>query len=213
MKGKRIDYRHFIALGITAMIIVVVCLCFWSSVIRVGQSFKDLGLSVAFYFGKIFGIENVSVTVNDIPDGMELTDLFPFTWDEFCDKAAVYGAALINVDNIIFYWFFVAMAVIVLPLGVALVIVFKMFGKSVNNKYGQDTKPFKAWKKISVVTVFPVKRFFVSMHEFLVEHRKYVFLWLFLVALGLNIVTVIVEALAYYFYFAVSFDIGSIYRI
>lgn len=222
MKGKRIDYRHFIALGITAMIIVVVCLCFWSSVIRVGQSFKDLGLSVAFYFGKIFGIENVSVTVNDIPDGMELTDLFPFTWDEFCDKAAVYGAALINVDNItaylsvlfeVFYWFFVAMAVIVLPLGVALVIVFKMFGKSVNNKYGQDTKPFKAWKKISVVTVFPVKRFFVSMHEFLVEHRKYVFLWLFLVALGLNIVTVIVEALAYYFYFAVSFDIGSIYRI
>ena len=214
MKGKRIDYRHFIALGITAMIIVVVCLCFWSSVIRV--------LSVAFYFGKIFGIENVSVTVNDIPDGMELTDLFPFTWDEFCDKAAVYGAALISVDYItayfsvlfeIFYWFFVAMAVIVLPLGVALVIVFKMFGKSVNNKYGQDTKPFKAWKKISVVTVFPVKRFFVSMHEFLVEHRKYVFLWLFLVALGLNIVTVIVEALAYYFYFAVSFDIGSIYRI
>lgn len=31
------------------------------------------------------------------------------------------------------------------------------------------------------------------------------FLWLFLVALGLNIVTVIVEALANYFYFAVSF--------
>ena len=221
MKGKRIDYRHFIALGITAMIIVVVCLCFWSSVVRVGQSFKDLGLSVAFYFGKIFGIENIAVTVNDIPDGMELTDLFPFTWDEFCDKAAAYGAALINVDNItaylsvlfeIFYWFFVAMAVIVLPLGVALVIVFKMFGKSVNNKYGQDTKPLKAWKKISAVMVFPVKRFFVSMHEFLAEHRKYVFLWIFLAAIGLNIVTVIVEALAYYFYFAVSFDVGSLYR-
>lgn len=221
MKGKRIDYRHFIALGITAMIIVVVCLCFWSSVVRVGQSFKDLGLSVAFYFGKIFGIENIVVTVNDIPDGMELTDLLPFTWDEFRDKATAYGAALINVDNItaylsvlfeVFYWFFVAMAVIVLPLGVALVIVFKMFGKSVNNKYGQDTKPLKAWKKISAVTVFPVKRFFVSMHEFLAEHRKYVFLWIFLAAIGLNIVTVIVEALAYYFYFAVSFDVGSLYR-
>lgn len=221
MKGKRIDYRHFIALGITAMIIVVVCLCFWSSIVRAGQSFKDFGLSVAFYFGKIFDIENVSVTVNDIPDGMELTDLFPFTWDEFCDKAANYGATLISRDNItaylsvlseVFYWFFVAMAVIVLPLGVVLVIVFKMFGKTVNNKYGQDTKPLKAWKKISAVTVFPVKRFFVSMHEFFAEHRKYVFLWIFLAALGLNIVTVIVEALAYYFYFVVSFDVGSIYR-
>ena len=221
MKGKRIDYRHFIALGITAMIIVVVCLCFWSSVVRVGQSFKDLGLSVAFYFGKIFGIENIAVTVNDIPDGMELTDLLPFTWDEFRDKAAAYGAVLINADNItaylsvlfeVFYWFFVAMAVIVLPLVAILFIVFKMFGKSVNNKYGQDTKPLKAWKKISAVTVFPVKRFFVSMHEFLAEHRKYVFLWIFLAAIGLNIVTVIVEALAYYFYFAVSFDVGSLYR-
>lgn len=221
MKGKRIDYRHFIALGITAMIIVVVCLCFWSSVVRAGQSFKDFGLSVAFYFTKIFGVENVTVTVNDIPDGMDLTDLFPFTWDEFRDKVAAYGAALINVDNItaylsvlfeVFYWFFVVLAVVILPLVAVLFIVFKMFGKSVNNKYGHDTKPLKACKKISAVTVFPVKRFFVSMHEFLAEHRKYVFLWIFLAALGLNIVTVIVEALAYYFYFAVSFDVGSIYR-
>ena len=221
MKGKRIDYRHIIALGITAMIIVVVCLCFWSSIVRAGQSFKDFGLSVAFYFTKIFGVENITVTVNDIPDGMELTDLFPFTWDEFRDKAAAYGAALINVDNItayllvlfeVFYWFFVVLAVVILPLVAVLFIVFKMFGKSVNNKYGHDTKPLKAWKKISAVTVFPVKRFFVSMHEFLAEHRKYVFLWIFLAALGLNIVTVIVEALAYYFYFAVSFDVGSLYR-
>lgn len=221
MKGKRIDYRHIIALGITAMIIVVVCLCFWSSVVRAGQSFKDFGLSVAFYFTKIFGVENITVTVNDIPDGMDLTDLFPFTWDEFRDKAAAYGAALINVDNItaylsvlfeVFYWFFVVLAVVILPLVAVLFIVFKMFGKSVNNKYGHDTKPLKAWKKISAVTVFPVKRFFVSMHEFLAENRKYVFLWIFLAALGLNIVTVIVEALAYYFYFAVSFDVGSIYR-
>ena len=198
MKGKRIDYRHIIALGITAMIIVVVCLCFWSSVVRAGQSFKDLGLSVAFYFGEIFGVENITVTVNDISDGMDLTDLFPFTWDEFRDKAAAYGAALINVDNItaylsvlfeVFYWFFVVIAVVVLPLAAALVIVFKMLGKSVNNKYGQDTKPLKAWKKISVRTVFPIKKFFASLHEFLGEHRKYVFLWLILAALGLNIVT------------------------
>ena len=221
MKGKSIDYRHFIALGITAILIVVVCLCFWSSIVRAGQSFKDLGASVGFYFGKFFGVENIVVTVNDIPDGMELTDLFPFTWDEFCDKAVVYGAALISADNItaylsvlfeVLYWLLVVMAVAVLPILAVLMIAFKIYGKSVNNKYGQDTKPLKLWKKISAVTVFPVKRFFALMHEFLSEHRKYVFLWLFLAALGLNIVTVIVEALAYYFYFAVSFDVDTIYR-
>lgn len=221
MKGKRIDYRHFIALSITAVIIVVVCLCFLSSVIRVGQSFKDFGLSVAFYFSKILGIENIVVTVNDIPNGMELIYSFPFTWDEFCDKATAYGVALISGSNIraylsvlleIFYWFFVVLAIVVLPFFAVLMIIFKMFGKSVNNRYGHNSKPLRIWKKVSAMTLVPVKKFFSSMREFLSEHRKYVFMWLFLAALGLNIVTVIVEALAFYFYFAVTFDVSSLYR-
>lgn len=221
MKGKRIDYRHIIALGITAMIIVVVCLCFWSSVVRAGQSFKDLGLSVAFYFGDIFGVENITVTVNDIPSEMVLSEVLPYSWDEFCNFAEEYGRRLGDVDNIlsylgvvlnVFFYLILAAVMVVIPLAVVSIIVIKLFSKTVNNDFNRDSVPLKIWKKIASVTVSPLKRFLGSMETFFQEHKAYKFLWLFMAALALNIVTIVIEALAYYFYFAVSFDVGSLYR-
>ena len=221
MKGKRIDYRHFIAIGMTVAIVAVVCLCFWSSVIRAGQSFGDLGRSVAFYFGRIFGVENISVTVNDIPEGMSLSSLLPFTWEEFCEKAELYGALLISSENFsaylavlsnVLYYVLVILAVFVLPVTVLFIVVVKLFGKSENNKYDYDSKPLAVWKKISKKVFHPVGKFISGMAEFFAEHRIYVVVWLLLAALGLNLVTVLIEALAFYFYFAVSFDFSSIYR-
>lgn len=221
MKGKRIDYRHIIALGITAMIIVVVCLCFWSSVVRAGQSFKDLGLSVAFYFGDIFGVENITVTVNDIPSEMVLSEVLPYSWDEFCNLAEEYGRRLGDVDNIlsylgvvlnVFFYLILAAVMVVIPFVVVSIIVIKLFSKTVNNDFNRDSVPLKIWKKIASVTVSPLKRFLGSMETFFQEHKAYKFLWLFMAALALNIVTIVIEALAYYFYFAVSFDVGSLYR-
>lgn len=221
MKGKRIDYRHIIALGITAMIIVVVCLCFWSSVVRAGQSFKDLGLSVAFYFGEIFGVEYITVTVNDIPSEMVLFEVLPYSWDEFCNLAEEYGRRLGDVDNIlsylgvvlnVFFYLILAAVMVVIPLAVVSIIVIKLFSKTVNNDFNRDSVPLKIWKKIASVTVSPLKRFLGSMETFFQEHEAYKFLWLFMAALALNIVTIVIESLAYYFYFAVSFDVSSLYR-
>ena len=221
MKGKRIDYRHFIAIGMTVAIVAVVCLCFWSSVIRAGQSFGDLGRSVAFYFGRIFGVENISVTVNDIPEGMSLSSLLPFTWEEFCEKAELYGALLISSENFsaylavlsnVLYYVLVILAVFVLPVTVLFIVVVKLFGKSENNKYDYDSKPLAVWKKISKKVFHPVGKFISGMAEFFAGHRIYVVVWLLLAALGLNLVTVLIEALAFYFYLAVSFDFSSIYR-
>lgn len=221
MKGKRIDYRHFIAIGMTVAIVAVVCLCFWSSVIRAGQSFGDLGRSVVFYFGRIFGAENISVTVNDIPEGMSLSLLLPFTWEEFCEKAELYGALLISSENFsaylavlsnVLYYVLVILAVFVLPVTVLFIVVVKLFGKSENNKYDHDSKPLAVWKKISKQVFHPVGKFISGMAEFFAEHRIYVVVWLLLGALALNLVTVLIEALAFYFYLAVSFDFSSIYR-
>ena len=221
MKGKRIDYKHFIAIGMTVAIVAVVCLCFWSSVIRAGQSFGDLGRSVVFYFGRIFGVENISVTVNDIPEGMSLSLLLPFTWEEFCEKAELYGALLISSENLsaylavlsnVLYYVLVILAVFVLPVTVLFIVIVKLFGKSENNKYDYDSKPLAVWKKISKQVFHPVGKFISGMVEFFAEHKIYVVVWLLLAALGLNLVTVLIEALAFYFYFAVSFDFSSIYR-
>lgn len=221
MKGHRIDYRHLSAIVITAIILSVVCFCFLPSLKRTGQAFVDFAYSFTYYFGTIFGIEDLSVTVNDIPSEMGLSEVLPYSWDEFCNLAEEYGRRLGDVDNIlsylgvvlnVFFYLILAAVMVVIPLAVVSIIVIKLFSKTVNNDFNCDSVPLKIWKRIASVTVSPLKRFLGSMETFLQEHRAYKFLWLFMAALALNIVTIVIEALAYYFYFAVSFDVGSLYR-
>lgn len=221
MKGHRIDYRHLSAIVITAIILSVVCFCFLPSLKRTGQAFVDFAYSFSYYFGTIFGIEDLSVTVNDIPSEMGLSEVLPYSWDEFCNFAEAYGYRLCDVDNIlgylgvvlnVFFYLILAAVMVVIPLAVVLIIVIKLFSKTVNNDFNRDSVPLKIWKKIASVTVSPLKRFLGSMETFFQEHKAYKFLWLFMAALALNIVTIVIEALAYYFYFAVSFDVGSLYR-
>ena len=221
MKGYTINYRHLSAIVITAIILSVVCFCFFPSLKRTGQAFVDFAYSFSYYFGTIFGIEDLSVTVNDIPSEMVLSEVLPYSWDEFCNFAEEYGQRLCNVDNIlgylgvvlnVFFYLILAAVMVVIPLVVVSIIVIKLFSKTVNNDFNRDSVPLKIWKRIASVTVLPLKRFLGSMETFLQEYRAYKFLWLFMAALALNIVTIVIEAFAFYFYFAISFDFTMIYR-
>lgn len=221
MKGHTINYRHLSAIIITVTIAMVVCFCFFPSLKRTGQAFVDFAYSFSYYFGTIFGIEDLSVTVNDIPSEMGLAEVLPYSWDEFCNFAEEYGHLLCDVDNIlsyfgvvlnVFFYLILAAVMVVIPLAVVSIIVIKLFSKTVNNDFNRDSVSLKLWKRISSVTVLPLKRFLGSMEAFLQEYRVYKFLWLFMAALALNIVTIVVEAFAFYFYFAISFDFTMIYR-
>lgn len=67
VKGK-IDYRHFICVAITLLFVLLAIFVFPSALGRIIESVRDFGLSIAFYFCKMFGIENsVTATVNDLP--------------------------------------------------------------------------------------------------------------------------------------------------
>lgn len=221
MKGHTINYRHLSAIIITVTIAMVVFFCFFPSLKRTGQAFVDFAYSFSYYFGTIFGIEDLSVTVNDIPSEMGLSEVLPYSWDEFCNFAEAYGHRLCDVDNILSYlgvvlnvlFYAILIAVMVaIPFTLLAIIIVKIFSKTVNNDVNRDSAALALWKKVSRVTVLPVKRFFGAMKAFLQEHRIYKFLWLIMAALALNIVTILVEAFAFYFYFAISFDFTMIYR-
>ena len=185
MKGHRIDYRHLSAIVITAIILLVVCFCFLPSLKRTGQAFVDFAYSFSYYFGTIFGIEDLSVTVNDIPSEMGLSEVLPYSWDEFCNFAEAYGHRLCDVDNILSYlgvvlnvlFYAILIAVMVaIPFTLLAIIIVKIFSKTVNNDVNRDSAALALWKKVSRVTVLPVKRFFGAMKAFLQEHRIYKFL-------------------------------------
>ena len=193
---------------------------FSSSYVRLWQGVKDFGLSVGFYFCEIFGIShNITPTVNTIPEVQTPQVTLPSDFEGFKSNTAQYFSLLFSKDN--FYgWFehiagamgvFAKILLIAIPCIILVVISVKaLYGRS-NNKHGRDTIPLKVFKFISRWTYQPIKQFVRGYVAFIRENGWIWKLWIALWVFHFNLATIIVEFLAYYFFFAVSFDLGTIY--
>ena len=122
VKGK-IDYRHFICVVITLLFVLLAIFVFPSALGRIIESVRDFGLSIAFYFCKMFGIENsVTATVNDLPK-MPFFDLpnmpsspvpsLPETFEGFKIKWQEYWKLIITARNIVGYFDFLGSLLLV----------------------------------------------------------------------------------------------------
>lgn len=101
--------------------------------------------------------------------------------------------------------------IIVLPCILALWIALKTLYKKHNTKHNIDTLPLRIYKTVTGHTTEPLKRFVRQYAAFVKEHNFIWIIWLVIWIFNLNFATIIIEFFAYYFYFAVSFDFGSIY--
>ena len=101
--------------------------------------------------------------------------------------------------------------IIVLPCILALWIALKTLYKKHNTKHNIDTLPLRVYKTVTRYTTEPLKRFIRQYAAFVKEHNFIWIIWLVIWIFNLNFATIIIEFFAYYFYFAVSFDFGSIY--
>ncbi|MCD8371860.1 MAG: hypothetical protein LUD27_00975 [Clostridia bacterium] len=222
---KKIDYRHYICIAITIGCLLCTAFLFTNSINRIIESFRDFGLSIAYYFCELFGIEGgISVTVNELPS-MDLfptaglaTVNFPATWASFKEGFAAYWQLWISKDNALNYLsalgdglYIICYALLIaLPLIIVAYLLFGRILKAQNNDCGKDSKPLKVYKKL---TRFyrPVKGWCISFKDFVKSHSCYYIIWLLIWALNFNLLTIFVEFLAYYFYFCISFDISSLY--
>ncbi len=193
---------------------------FRSSFIRLGYAFKDFGLSVAYYFCEMFGISHsITPTVNTIPEVQTPQITLPTDFDGFKDNSAQYFSLLINGNNFN-GWLahisgvmadFAKILVIILPCIVVFILIIKTLYKRENNKHGVDTVPLKVFKFLSKITYQPIKRFIVGYVEFIRSHSWIWICWIIMWVLNFNLATIIVEFFAYYFFFAVEFDFGTVY--
>lgn len=101
--------------------------------------------------------------------------------------------------------------IIILPCILALWIALKTLYKNHNTKHNIDTLPLRVYKTATRYTIEPLKRFARQYAAFVKEHNFIWIIWLVIWVFNLNFATIIIEFFAYYFYFAVSFDFGSIY--
>ena len=133
---------------------------FSDSYLRLGESFRDLGNSAAYYFCKLFGIENnIIVTVNGYSAVFSWGTVLPENFDEFKQGAEDYFALLLDAENFagwgnaVAYFLEVALKVLLLalPCVFILIMLIKKLYKSGNTKHGKDTVPLKVFKAISVL--------------------------------------------------------------
>ncbi len=193
---------------------------FWQSYVRFWETCQDFGLSVAYYFCELFGIDySFTPTVTEYSGVMQWDIILPSDFDGFAASAKEYVALLIDGENFSGFWsavsdimFVVAKIVaILLPCVIVLVLViYRMYRKG-NTRHNHDTKPLQIFRWLAVRTYQPIKRALLSYLDFLRQNSAIWICWIILWVFHLNAASIIMAFFAYYFYFVLSFDVANLY--
>lgn len=222
-KIKKINHRHIVAVAITILFLCCTIFIFPRAFVRIIESIVDIWNSICYYLQELFGADwNIQPTIT----ATSKVPFIPFfnlppTWEEFVIKWNEYWNVWATKQNLLGYFAFLGdllynvsqvLLLIVVPLVFITYLLFQRYLKSENNKYNEDSKPLKLMKKFATKTYIPVKNWIKSFIEFLKENAIYKKIWLFIWAFNFNFITIIIEFIAFYLYFVVSFDFISIYK-
>ena len=207
---------------IVTAVLLVASVCF--SVFRFDMVFgriieagKDLGLSIAYYFLFMFEAESaITPTIGILPPNIET--VLPITLEQLEELMNVYVSILFDAEYVgmyfeevgdVLYVISQTLLMMILPT-LALVLVLFFSYKTVDTRHNEDTKPLRFWKRVYRFAVSPIVFWIKKYIRFLRKRKPYrvalVLLWLY----NLNLLTIGIEAVAWYFYFAVSWDVNAL---
>ena len=219
MNRRRI-FNICLTIVITAAFILLGAFVFGDSYLRFGETAKDFGLSVGYYFCTLFGLDHDIVpSVTEYSSVMDWSILLPSDFESFTSQATSFFSLLGDGENFAGYWAKVGdvmlvllkVVAIILPCLLVLGLVIWRLYKSGNTKHNRDTIPLRIFKKLSEWIYRPLKITIVSFVNFLRENRAVWMLWVGIWAFNLNVASIVMGFLAYYFYFVLSFDVANLY--
>ena len=193
---------------------------FWQSYVRFWETCQDFGLSVAYYFCELFGIDySFTPTVTEYSGVMQWEILLPSDFDGFAASAKEYFVLLIDGENFIGFWSAVSdimvvvakIIAILLPCVIVLMLVIYRMYRQGNTRHNHDTKPLQIFKWLAARTYQPIKRIVLSYLDFLRQNSAIWICWIILWVFHLNAASIIMAFFAYYFYFVLSFDVANLY--
>ena len=215
MRNLRTRKRIF---HIATIIFIVVSLCFsvfrFSAVFgRVVEAVKDCATSIAYYVLFMFKKEYlVSPSIGIFPDNIET--ILPLTIEEFERLLDVWWAILTNstfieiyLDEVgdVIYNVSQTLMILFLPTIALCFLVALLYGVK-DTAHNVDSKSLIFWRKIYARIIRPAKFYVKKYLRFFKKRKWYVrtvaLIWLY----NLSGLTIIIETVAWYFYFAVSFD-------
>lgn len=191
---------------------------------RVLSAFKDLFTSIGYFFTEMLPPlrGTVAPTVIEIP--ADALALFPYTWEDFCSRLELAWMLIWDKTNFFLYLgevflFFgivgAAISPILLVVGLVWLIVWVVYSKPqkpTDENRGEDTLQLAAFKRFEARWITPVVGFVKGyLNEFLTTCKGYkialILIWLY----NLNAFTIVIEAAAFIFYIAQSFNIAMIF--
>ena len=216
--------RRAVNITVTAFISITFVLLgvfvFSSSYLRFGETCAEFGQAIAFYFCEIFGIEhNIAPGVNVPSKVVGNMIKLPDNIDGFKENTRSFFSLFVSGENFVGWWGTVTgtlatiskALVILLPCVIGLYFVIRqLYGRS-NRRYNRDTVPLTVFKIIARYSYQPFKRFVTGYRSFLREHGWIRSCWIAVWVFHFNLASIIAGFLAYYFYFAASFDLVTIY--
>lgn len=218
---RNIDYRHYICGAITFVFLFLAFFYFKYADTRLIESFKDLGSSTLYYVNELFELDlHAKLSViefSSVPFTSPLN--LPSTWEEFKILWNDYWTMWASKDTFdaymtylgdILYW--LSKGLMLLMPVIILIVIIANREMPRNNDYNKDSKPLKIWKKyVENKFYLPVKHWILGFVEFIKDNNYYLKLWAFIWAYSFNLITILIEFIAYYLYFITAFDWVSIY--
>ena len=210
----------FLTVMISVGMILLGVFVFPTSYVRLWESLCDFGHSVAYYFCELFGAEyTIPVTVNEYSKVFSWGTVLPEEFGDFKENAITYFSLLFSASN--FSGWGKSVTVVIgtlfkilmlgLPCIFILIVMIKRLYKSCNTEHNKDTVPLKIFKTVTRFTYQSIKRTVLSYKAFLQEYRQIWMIWIFAWVLHLNLASIVIEFIAYYFWFVVSFELYTVY--
>lgn len=189
-----------------------------TSVLRLWQAIKDLGLSIAYYFLSFID-KQIDVSVTKFPD-IDILKYLPYNFDEILRRLREMWNVIFNGECFRAYILNVARFANNSMIYIMLLVPVIMIGVTLfKNKILQPNEE-KHWCKTSALMKFErktlprlqkAKEILKNFSATLFERKYFSITFILLWIINLNILTIIVELFAYYFYFAMSIDIANLF--
>lgn len=221
-KIESLEARHFNVVSLFLASFTLMFGKYDTSLKRLISAIGDFCVSIAYWFiyvsedliASIFGqVPKISPTVDKIQN-VDVQKVLPFDLAVLVDKLENFGPALLDSENFLrynielldFLYWVTFYASTLFPMAFMIFLVIKEFMLSENGREcGEITKPLSVFDSL-LRSLRPVWDTVKSFVLFVAKKRT---VWIFLLVIwlvNLNVVTVGVELLAFYYYFISSFD-------
>ncbi len=221
MRIRRISFL-MVTLVLSVAFVLLAFFTFNHSYIRFYETLGDLWDSIKIYFTTIFGREAQAPVSGKVDNFSNVITekVLPKEFSGFKAKFYTWFFLLFNNRNFTVFndgifdglYVFSMLLTICLPFILLLILIFRRIYNAENNRYNEDTVPLKIYKKFEQYIYLPIKRYIQDYIAYVRERAIIKRAWLIVWAFNLNFASIIVAAIAYYLYFAVTFNILGIYK-